>query len=388
METINWQNIKDKITPHMVPELFDAPLFVEELDNYFPAMLERKLNSWIAIYKTKIQAIIDTLDIPINREVKNFTLTQIESLSNGILLAVDLYYKGKVLDATVAFNECISSMMWNQVFQSLYTINTSTALYRARVTEEKRMSRQDLFHIPFEKRHLVSTKRYSIPGFPALYLADNTYTCWEEFNRCRLKDLWFSRFQPTDTLNIIYIERVEDFLKSLDKIDVKHYSTHVIIYLTMFPLQIACTQKVLIHDAPFKPEYIIPQLLLQYVKQDANVDGIKFPSSKIDYNSIYDLQSYNYVFPVKNCQKKWYCPELAGSFHLTEPTNLELEEILYNPAYPITYLHSPSSSTQRIELVKNVKSLYIDTAFGKIEDILKKRPVNNVYTDSNINPGY
>ena len=43
-----------------------------------------------------------------------------------------------------------------------------------------------------KKLKSVSTNRYSVPGFPALYLGDTTYVCWEEFNKFRIRDLWFS----------------------------------------------------------------------------------------------------------------------------------------------------------------------------------------------------
>lgn len=48
-------------------------------------------------------------------------------------------------------------------------------LYRVRQTQTPALKAVDLFHIPFELRHLVATQRYSIPGLPCLYLAGSLY---------------------------------------------------------------------------------------------------------------------------------------------------------------------------------------------------------------------
>ena len=41
--------------------------------------------------------------------------------------------------------------------------------YRTRMKEDKPFKELDLFHVPFDKRGSVTTKRYSIPGYPCLY---------------------------------------------------------------------------------------------------------------------------------------------------------------------------------------------------------------------------
>ena len=59
-------------------------------------------------------------------------------------------------------------------------------IFRARVQREGDAPptiRKDMFHIPFEKRHLVSGQRFSIHGVPSVYLGESIYDC-----------LWHSRF--------------------------------------------------------------------------------------------------------------------------------------------------------------------------------------------------
>ena len=49
-------------------------------------------------------------------------------------------------------------------------------LYRIRKGSFDKTKDGEMFHIPFEKRHLVDSQRYSIPGYPILYLAGSFFT--------------------------------------------------------------------------------------------------------------------------------------------------------------------------------------------------------------------
>ena len=48
-------------------------------------------------------------------------------------------------------------------------------LYRLRTDHLDTYNDGELFHVPFEKREFVSTQRFSIPGYPALYLSELLY---------------------------------------------------------------------------------------------------------------------------------------------------------------------------------------------------------------------
>ncbi len=183
-------------------------------------------------------------------------------------------------------------------------------------------------------RHLVATNRYSVPGFPALYLGDSAYVCWEEFGRHRLRDLTFAAFENKRDVRVVDINNLKEFNAELNAATNPLYKlTDIMRYVCTYPLILACTCLVLERKGSFKPEYIVPQLLLQYVSQQANVDGVKFPSSRIDYNALQNVKAYNYVFPVKTNAQTGYCKSLKDVFVLTHPTSLELEEVINNPMY-------------------------------------------------------
>jgi hypothetical protein len=246
---------------------------------------------------------------------------------------------------------------------------------------EKQYSKKDLFHIDFNIRHLVSTNRYSIPGIPALYLGDSAYVCWEEFERPRLRELWFSRFENTKAVKIIEILLIEDALEKIqnEKANYIVKIIRILSYLIHFPLTLATTIKVKNNNGSFKPEYIISQILLEYVMKNEKIDGIKFPSTKVNYKQIVNVKCYNYIFPVKTNKKSGICNKLRTIFKMTNPTSLEMLELLNNPAEPTLYLYSRRKKIeQTIDIVENEKLIYLNTSFGKIEHELKKMKLMKV----------
>ena len=143
------------------------------------------------------------------------------------------------------------------------------------------------------------------------------------------------------------------------------------------PLFIACSVKVNHKVGAFKPEYIIPQLLMQYVVQNTDIDGIKFPSTKLDYSSIEGFAAYNYVFPIKKSSKNGYCDDLMDKFHVSQPTSLEYEDLMFNTNQSFVGV-GLINKHEKIEIIKGVKRSYGYSSFGKIESALKDRPLYQI----------
>ncbi|UPT69669.1 MAG: RES family NAD+ phosphorylase [Flavobacterium sp. JAD_PAG50586_2] len=362
-------NIKSKIDA----KNFLIPI-LQPPNSYFPEFLKSKFEEYIEYYKANLESEVDK-KIPFEGGKTDTIISKIESISNGILESVTKYYEGNIFEATQIFNNTLDNNFFHEL-DVLTIVNAGDSFYRTRKNENKMFSKEDLFHIKFELRHIVSTNRFSVPGFPALYLGDTTYTCWEEFGQHKLRDLYFSRFQNTRDLKVIHIEKIEDFLEKLDgEKDIN--LTQTLSYFVLFPLTIACSIKTQFPLGNFKPEYIIPQLLLQYISKKPNIDGLKFPSTRIDYSRLSKVKGYNYVFPVKSITKSGFCEILKETFHCTEPTSLELEEIINNP---IGTSHSmgPVHDGREIELIKGIRSKYSNSSFGKLEHRLLSRSIGRL----------
>lgn len=372
-----FSKLYDLILPHINSKDFVIPNKQKE-DSFFPEYISNLLNDYIEFYETNLSAIIDTV-VPFEDEngvkKEKVTLNKIKILCKILEETVQLYYQGKSYKASEHFTTSLNENLIKELTFSSKIIKNNL-FYRARTNNGKHFSSSDLFHIKFEQRHNVSTNRYSIPGLPALYLGSTTYVCWEEFEKTKFRDLWFVKVENQKDLNVILLQRIEDFLLDIEGYHEDFKLTFLLSYLVTFPLTLACTIKVKNTSGTFKPEYIIPQMLLEYIVTNQTIDGIKFPSTKVNYDSLANVEAYNYVFPVKKINKTGFCSELSNAFHLTEPSSIDLEEIISNPSSSGA-VHGMGTPTddREIELIKDVKVKYNRTSFGKLENKLKDRKV-------------
>jgi RES domain len=361
---------------------FEIPVTQHASDEkHFPRFLEKRLAQFATYYQSTLKGLID--DHPDSRAdtsgVRNFHGRMLK-FNNFLVEAVNHYYAGNLIQANKSFGFAIK-MVGFAANTVVATLPATTRFYRARVSNGTHFQRTDLFHTPFEKRHLVATSRYSIPGLPALYLGSSVYVCWEEFNRIPLRDLYISQFRSYRDLRVIKIQRMEDLLATLRATtpDAVHSTTTLLLrYLLLLPLSIACSIKTRELEGSFKPEYIIPQLLLQHITTTKDVDGIMFPSTKVDYNGIYQVPAYNYVFPVKHSNSSGFCRQLAQDFVLTQPTSIEIESLLNYGGISSLPLDRFNAVSGEISLVQGAIMPYQNTAFGRLEEVLHTRPSDSI----------
>ena len=357
----------------------DNPILKIPINNKkgnFKKILCDKLKEYEEFFEKEILQIINKKNITFNGIKTSDILNDIKTLNIGLIKSIEEYLNGKPYEANNVFFKTLNEVNYENVkFER--EIPIGNLFFRARPKSATQFKKEELFHIPFQRRTIVSTNRYSIPGIPALYLGDNSYTCWEEFERPDFKDLSFSVFENKRTLNIIRILRLDDLLKEIEENITKTFiPIEILKFFIYFPLTIACTIKVYDKKGNFKPEYIIPQMLLEYVVRNEKIDGIMFPSTKINYDNLENLKAYNYIFPIRENQDSGYCPILKSTFTLTEPTSLKLEELLDNPVYKKTFFYTQkelAEKPEKITIIKEEKKEYFNTSFGKLDTILKKK---------------
>lgn len=214
-------------------------------------------------------------------------------------------------------------------------------LFRLRgISDSAKHTRKDLFHVPSCARSMISTCRYSIAGYPSLYLTTSIELGMEEICSSN-NNILVSRFKiirPQRELNIRVLElgiKPQDFyrqnleyrrdnrsardLNSINLMDNEIRSN----YLRWYPLIAACSFIRANKSSPFSSEYIIPQLLMQWVRKQIGRNelmGIRYFSCASIRAS--DL-GFDYVFPVNNTKyEEGYCSILRNSFLLTNPVYL------------------------------------------------------------------
>ncbi len=326
-----------------------------------------------------------------NQEEKDETLKKISTLSDKIQKVVSLYYDGRRANALQAFRgqmECPDGLFEHI---GLYSIDITTLInyrnnkgelesvkeptiwFRARVFEDKREHTfKEMFHIPLNKREIVKTQRYSAPGYPCLYLGNTVYSCWEELHRQpHFDDLMFSGFRVRNSFTVydLRIPKEDEFCgENLTKV------------LLRIPLIISCMIRVKNTDAPFKPEYIIPQLLIETIicnnrekwqDQQGPCDmpwGVIYTSTHIGKDFPYGTDYLeNIALPVISCDGPLdYCEVLASLFDITDPLCYEYEVLKQDGTI---YLYNDPHEMNEKE---KIKYQYNTSKMGDLESCIRK----------------
>ena len=142
-----------------------------------------------------------------------------------------------------------------------------------------------------------------------------------------MTDCWISRLENTQEIQLLDLRfpTNESFLEQFDK------------YIYMLPFIISCMIPVKNADDIYKPEYIIPQLFIEWVIKTKKCDGIIYTSCH--KNNEFDFpedKHENIAIPVKEpCSQTKFCPRLKSMFKITDPINNEIEQL--RKPYPMDY---------------------------------------------------
>jgi hypothetical protein len=372
--------------------------FVKQLDSIFLAYTSE----------------LPMLDDPAFPEIAVFVREvggKIADLTISISTAVRLYLSGNPLAAYEVIDLLLQNLDLKQFITNLSVetspINLSDpfSLLRAsifhpvfyRIRSERigfaDPGRCDIFHVPFEKRRLVGNQRYSIPGLPCLYVGSSLWICWEELQRPAFDSVWVSRFRLASPVKILdfqfppqQIWRIFDAFQQAAPNALDHTSEEALksrfsidfvkAYILCWPLIASCSVRSSTHVGNFRPEYIVPQMLLQWVTRKLEVDGIRYFSVRTPSGGPYVYAHSNLVFPARTYSSSGYCEYLSKKFSLTVPISWELLEATNLGEKRVL----PDQSPNRFAFVQASRDLllgYSQTAFSVIEDKLEeieKRP--------------
>jgi hypothetical protein len=200
-------------------------------------------------------------------------------------------------------------------------------------------SRKHMFHVPFERPQ--SSYRFSLPGAPALYLANSVYLCWLECQQPDVPDCYVSRFE-VDSHEFEFLDLScchQAYVVPLDlripgtEVDPRtvmnspyadEIGAEIADYLTCWPILLAATVRKL-EPAPEHPdEYVIPQLLMRWTQRSDRFLGIRFFTSKEDRSTNSQDWSVNLALPARMIKNSGYCDFLKSRVRCTVPERLSL----------------------------------------------------------------
>ena len=275
---------------------------------------------------------------------------------NSIKRCVKYYLHGRISSSYKAFNIRWSSLWKDNYTPNVYSLPENEFWYKIRRIEDHPFKkREEYFHIPFEMRGKIGNNRYSISGYPCLYLGKSLYTCWEETRRPKLSELALIAYKvqkPMHLLDMRLNQRIESGEKEM-------YNIRLLPYI------LASSLKVYHDDCQFKPEYIIPQLILHSVIKNNLYHGVIFTSTRhgMAYTKSNLALFENLAIPVMSNQKSGYCRRLASFFTASAPTYYELE-----------YLQGKIINN----CINDTKGKYQNSVFFSLEDVLKKKDFNDI----------
>lgn len=260
----------------------NLPIVIEKDNEYFPLLQQ---------YYQKILEDLNKSKAP------DCVIKLVEKYSSQLTNAIDSYYKGDIITAHTIIFELFEDCC-NDNEYAISDINNSIAFptatnenkgevqfFRARLNESViDYKAKDMLHIPFNKRSIVKSERFSIPGLPCIYLGNTSYICWLELGRPA--DFRFN-VSPVLLDNTQRIFNLTVFIKDISSItklpiEEEEKNRKLKSLLKLYLLNFATSFHVLEQGRNFKSEYIIPQLLLLACK-NKGLNGLAYHSKQVEH---------------------------------------------------------------------------------------------------------
>lgn len=261
----------------------------------------------------------EELDDYINWVERNYKtyVGEVRTIANHINEAVSFYYKSDFMSAIQSIKTIVDESDLLSCDAQIGSAGYIDALFKARVAEStENIKHDDMLHIPFDRRNIVSSQRFSLNGTPCIYLAKSSYACWLELNKPEENKFFVSAFRLMKSkmfLNLTCLtwEALEPGIEIEGNIKAK---------LCTFPLIIATS--FLVDEnigRPFHSEYIVSELLMNAIVR-SKYDGVAYFSKKFS-----DREKY---YPINVCfallakfENKKYTSDIED-FEWTNPMSL------------------------------------------------------------------
>ena len=310
-------------------------------------------------------------------------IPDIQEIADKVIESIRLYLSNKIVDSKLILDDLLNT--YSADFNTLVTLpqskdNFSKFIRFFRVRKEddcgRLFSKSEMFHIPRGERHNCATYRYSAPGIPGLYLGNSSFVCWEEMRLCPLSKLQIVEFKLKEDAELKFL----DFgysMSFIGRLLESNYSLQsqmqkiVFPRILFFPLICAASIKTYNDKAPFKEEYIIPQYLLENPKKIFEYDGVRYMSSRIDYNIYNSLLNANFAFTADDLIQDDYSSKLLNSFVISDVYKCS-DLININTTIP-----QPTNPMTKIRLRGRMQN-YNDTEFYKMDYLLSQSNFTNI----------
>ena len=266
------------------------------------------------------------------------------NLCIGIVRTLIAYAKGSPTNAALALREGLEPGNQARLVHPAFNISTCSLrnqeFYRLRSATYEVTNPQGLFHLPFELRHHVRPYRYSIAGYPSLYAASSPALALRELRqKSWTPDLYAARLRvveaPIKDVRLLDLRNQIEELRTRYPNPTDKYDGRVMRFLASWPLIMATSvptghhpepdEKGCIHYPAFQEEYVLPQLVLEWVYNSRNRDtpyklaGIAFSSARVSLRDPAHRNAFNIVVPAEQPSRSGYCSVRIQQFEVSTP---------------------------------------------------------------------
>lgn len=342
----------------------------DELDNFMKEVFERS--------ESKNRALSDEFYYRLV-ELKPLIQSVVDSVKNSL----SAYDRADYLEANRHVYEILDEINHRIQFIDLRTDST---YYRIRGVQDKDnlIDRKGIFHVPFKLRKHINTSRYSLHGMPSLYLGTQAALCWYEsgmpkryyaskFELCENKKL---RLLDFSTFPFELASGIDFSIRNKKNNLMGVHEAKLIEFIVMYPLRLTSSISVDEKGNSFVHEYVFPQMILSWVKNRSDFDGIRYQSVS-SYREAHEWNAYNVVLPVKNINEDGICKKLVKIFKISEPKYFSIKEFFesgdkYNKLKKMyEFVQSQIKFEKQFYLLNIEKILF--SFISVVEDVLSEK---------------
>lgn len=322
----------------------------DEFDGDKKTQLEESISQIIKVADNISNIILDIFNYYENADYK-----RTQELMDELMLQIENDIFIGSIDDRVCIN-CNGDNCYTR-----FRMTPGYRFFRVRAVDYESSSIQknadELFHIPLSKRAYSNNERFSLVGFPSLYLSTMLPLAWQECGYPQ--KYYYSEYQYKYSIDQSSGKRLLEnefkFLLLYSPSEIAIWGMSIkynnfalwleVIkrYLKTYPLILACSFVNQSGKVPYKQEYIIPQMLMQWVQRNSSkVQGIEYftcadismrTSEWCAYNIVipaippYDDKKYSIPLKEKFC---WTVPQYYSVPILDKSYNEADREYIYN----------------------------------------------------------
>lgn len=305
-ESINWENELAWIGDYRFPLFRRNQSYIELLTEWMHGYCVH-IDSCSSLCKDK------------KAQVKRFSLQLLECHK--------LYLSSYFAEAYSLFKQTMDEVQ-DALLSDDFGANTNN-YYRIR-QGDKPYTYLEMLHIPFSKRQFAATGRFSAPGMPCSYLASRKEICWYECGMPRVFQMASYQIHTNVEkrkllrldINPLLMKHDLSVLfrkKLIDNDGIKYISKQLFFVL---PLVAMCSVSTSKREGSFVEEYIIPQMLMAWLRNNSAFIGVRYYS--YSSNDLVRCNSgHNVAIPVRDSDNKGYSAEICSLFDFSEDSQSE-----------------------------------------------------------------